>query len=561
MLAASDLTVRLGDRLVLDRVACVVNPGDRIGLVGPNGAGKSTLLAALSGGIAPAGGSVWRDPAVTIGYLRQGFADLPGGTLADLLDIPTDGLLAAQHALESAASRLGDAEADPAAAMADYDRALGAFEARGGYTAVDGLDALLGRLGLDPATLDSRTPLTALSGGQKTRAGLAGLLASAPDVLLLDEPTNHLDLDALGWLEGFVAGYRGGAVVVSHDRAFLDRVVTGIFALDGVTRRLTVYPGSYSDFQAARRAEEEAQADAYARQQAEIARIERDIRDVASHALATERSTQHDYLRGRAKKVARTAKVRERKLERRRDSAEVVDRPERRWEMALDFGAVVESGRDVAVASGVSVALGGRTVLDGVALHIRAGERIALTGPNGGGKTTLVRLLVGDLVPDRGSVRLGVGVVVGWHAQEQETVNPDQTVLAQARRAAPISEDEARAFLHRFLFAGDDVLYRAADLSYGERSRLALALLVLRGANFLVLDEPLNHLDLAARARFEAALAAFTGTVLVVLHDRYAIARLATRTLELRDGRLREVGPMDRQRSNAAGVSVAPGSA
>jgi ATP-binding cassette subfamily F protein 3 len=238
--------------------------------------------------------------------------------------------------------------------------------------------------------------------------------------------------------------------------------------------------------------------------------------------------------------VARTAKVRERRLERLLESEELIARPERRWDMALDFGDRRETGKDVAVLDSVGVELGGRPILRDVDLHVRQGERIAVTGANGAGKSTLVRLLAGMVAPCAGSIRLGSGVVVGHFAQEQETVDPRGTVLDQARSVAALSESDARSFLHRFLFAGDDVFRPAALLSYGERARLALALLVLRGATFLLLDEPLNHLDLPSRERFEAALAAFPGTSLFVLHDRYAVERLATRIVEIREGRIWE---------------------
>jgi ATP-binding cassette subfamily F protein 3 len=304
---------------------------------------------------------------------------------------------------------------------------------------------------------------------------------------------------------------------------------------------LTVYPGNYSDYLAAKQATEAAQLDAYRRQQEEIARIERDIRAVASHAMSTERGTQNDFQRRLAKKVAKTAKVRERKLEKRLASEEIVDKPERRWGLALDFGERAESGRDVAVVEGADVTLGGHPILREIDLHVRFGDRVALTGPNGGGKSTLIRLLMGELVPSAGRVRLGTGVVPGRYGQEQETVDLDRTALEQTRALAPLSETEARTFLHQYLFGGETVFLRAGDLSYGERARLALALLVLRGANFLLLDEPLNHLDLPSRERFEEALTRFGGTLLIVLHDRYAIERLATRVLAMRDGRLREV--------------------
>ena len=537
MLTVSDLSRRYGEYPILERVSFVVNPRDRIGLVGPNGAGKSTLLAILAGELEADAGAVTMTPGARLGHLPQGFADLPGGTLAGLLDVPTGGLLAARDAVERSTAALAEGgEDDLDAALAAYDAALAAFEALGGFAAVDELRAFLAALGLEDVPFE--TPLGALSGGQKTRAGLAALLASRPDILLLDEPTNHLDLDALAWLRDFIKGYRGAVLIVSHDRAFLDETVTTIFELSDTTHQLTVYPGNYSDYLAAKRAAEESQAEAYARQQAQISRVEQDIRNVAGHAMQTEKATQNDFLRRRAKKVARTAKVRERKLERLLESEELVDKPALRWGLSLDFGAPPESGRDVALVEGAAVELGGRTILHDIDLHVGYGERIALTGPNGSGKSTLLKLLLGELAPSAGRVRLGAGVVPGRYAQEQETVALERSVLEQVRARAPLSETEARTFLHLFLFGQETVFKRGAELSYGERARLALALLVLGGANFLLLDEPLNHLDLQSREEFEQALTRFGGTLLIVLHDRYAIERLATRVLELRDGRL-----------------------
>ncbi|MDP9471934.1 MAG: ATP-binding cassette domain-containing protein, partial [Chloroflexota bacterium] len=318
-----------------------------------------------------------------MGYLRQGFADLPGASLTDLLDAPTRGLLTALRQLEAVTAAFAIPGTDQDAVLGAYDLALAAFEARGGYAAVDELLILLEALGV--GGVDLATPLEALSGGQKTRAGLAALLASRPDLLLLDEPTNHLDGDALLWLERFVREYRGAVLVVSHDRAFLDAVVSTVLELNDLTHTITAYGGGYSAYLEAKQAEEAAHADAYARQQREIARIERDIQAVASHAMATELSTHHFFPRARAKRVARTAKVRERKLEKQLASEEMVELPERRWGLALDFGEQAESGRDVAIVEAADVELGGRRILQDIDLHVRFGERIALTGPNGGG--------------------------------------------------------------------------------------------------------------------------------------------------------------------------------
>ncbi|CAA9547126.1 MAG: hypothetical protein AVDCRST_MAG19-460 [uncultured Thermomicrobiales bacterium] len=544
MLTVSDLTKRHGDRLVLDHVSFSLQAGHRLGLVGPNGAGKSTLLSLIAGSNTPDAGAISLAPGVRVGYLRQGFADLPEGTLADLVGQVSDrlgALLDAEARVGDAAARIADGDpTDASVAIAAYEATIDDLEARGGFAATEEVTILLATLGLAGVPLSAR--LGTLSGGQKTRAGLAAILADRPDLLLLDEPTNHLDDNAIAWLEAFLAAYRGGVLVVSHDRAFLDRTVTGILELDDTIHRLSAYPGGYSDYAAAKRSDAAVRADAYERQQRRIAEIERDMRSVAARARRTEGATQHDFYRGRAKKVARTSKVRERKLERLIVSEERVDKPARRWGLAVDFGERTDGSRDVVVASDVYVRFGEQAVLEGVDLHVRFGDRIALIGPNGGGKSTLLKVLGGDLLPSAGRVQVGPDVVIGRYAQELETVDPARTVLEQARAVAPVSETDARSFLHRYLFGGEAVFRLGRELSYGERARLALALLDLRGATFLLLDEPLNHLDLPSREGFEQALAAFPGTALVVLHDRYAVERLANRVLELRDGRVREKG-------------------
>lgn len=539
MLTASNLSKSFGDRSLFENVSFSVNPRDRIGLIGVNGSGKSTLLAVMSGELAPDSGSVWLEPGRSIGFLRQGFAGRVGDSLGDLLNEASGGLADASARLDRELNALGDSSA--AAALADYDDALASFELLGGYQRLAELEALLGKLGVDH--LDRSTPLSQLSGGEKTRAGLAGLLAQRPSLLLLDEPTNHLDRDALEWLESFVTGYPGAIVMVSHDRAFLGHTVNHILELNPKTRAITPYPGNYSDYLDAKQAARAEQAEAYQRQQAEIGRIQHDIRAVASHAMVTEKATQNDYLRGRSKKVARTAVVRERKLERMLAPEAMIEKPERDWGLALDFAGPPSAARDVVTIASVSANLGGRPILRDVDLLVRAGERIALTGLNGSGKSTLLRLIAGTLKPDRGSVRIGAGVQIGVHAQEQETVDLTRSALKQARAVSSLSETDIRTFLHKFLLGGDLALAPASELSYGERARLALALLVIQGANLLLLDEPLNHLDLDSREQFEAALRRYEGTAIVVLHDRRAIERIATRTLAIQDGRL-----IDRER-------------
>lgn len=534
MLTVSNLSRSFGGHSIISSISFVLNPGERLGLIGPNGAGKSTLLRLIAGLDTPDSGSVSVSPGERIGMLRQGFADISDGTLGDLLDGPTGGLAGVSAELERVLARSDGSDAW----LVDYEAAQTRFDELGGYARVADLETILGAFGL--AGRSWSTPLTELSGGEKTRAGLAALIVSHPDYLLLDEPTNHLDVEGQRFLAEMLNGYSGGILLVSHDRRFLDAIATGILALDEEREGIRAFAGGYTTYREQIEHEAEEHAMAYRRQQEDIARIQGDIRAVAGHALATERATQNDYLRGRSKKVARTAKVRERKLERLLESGQKLERPERHWTMAAGFGEVAESGRDVAALSGVGVEVGGKVLLDQVDLLVRAGDRIAVTGPNGAGKTTLLKVIAGELAPATGSVRIGANVRMGWFAQEQETLHPALTPVQLVRLRSEMTEADARTFLHRFLFTARNVTNPVASLSYGERSRLALALLVLDGCNLLLLDEPLNHLDIESREQFEAALSEYGGTLLIVLHDEYAVERIANRLLRIGNGTVRE---------------------
>ncbi|MGC4190631.1 MAG: ABC-F family ATP-binding cassette domain-containing protein [Thermomicrobiales bacterium] len=549
MLTASHISRRFGGDTILDDISFTINPHDRIGLVGPNGAGKSTLLRVLTGTDTPDAGAVALVPGTTLGYLKQGFANLPQGTLGDLLDAPTHGLVGTYRALEAATARLGDPD-DPSVVDA-YDRAISAFDEAGGYEALAALEVHLDRFGLGDAGFDR--PLDTLSGGQKTRAGLAGLLASSPDLLILDEPTNHLDIDALDWLEDHLRRTESAMLIVSHDRGFLDRIVTRVFELDGETHGLAAYAGTYSDYVAQKAHAEQEQAEAWYRQQKEVRRIKEDIRRMEHHARTIEANTIDFAIRKKAAKIARPAVVRKAKLERMLESEDAVEKPSQSWGLAIDFrhDGAAGGARHVVQLDRASVSFDDREILHKVSLDVLLGDRIALIGPNGSGKSTLLKLVAGDLVPDSGIVRLGAGVKVGYFAQEQDTLDLDRTVLEQVRQEAAMSESDTRTFLHRFLFGGDTVHRQIGALSYGERARLMLALLVLRGTNLLLLDEPLNHLDIASRQRFEQALTQFEGTQIVVLHDRYAIERLATRVIEVRDGVATERDPASLEVSHA----------
>ncbi len=527
MLRISQLSKHFGDVVVLDGVSFIVNDGDRVGLVGPNGAGKTTLLRLIADLDALDGGSISRQPpALSIGYLHQALIFAPDATVGDVLAEGAATWRAAREEVDRLAAALAtDSSGDT---LARYGDALTAFEAAGGYGLEARMDEVLAHL--DLAALDPATPVATLSGGQKTRLGLARLLLAQADLLLLDEPTNHLDIDALEWLEAFLADYPGAAIVVSHDRAFLDNVVTRILELSEATHAVREYTGNYSDYVTAKAAERERQWELYREQEATISRMEADIRRTKQQALGVELATtpRQPTVRRYAKKVAKKAKSREKKLDRYLESDERVEKPTRVWDMKLDFVRVPPSGTNVVVAEGVGHRYGdGPWLFRDVNLTLRAGERAILLGPNGVGKSTLLKALVGELTPTEGRVRLGSNVQVGYFAQEGETLDAALTPFELVRRSAAVGETEARAFLHWFLFTGDEVFVPIGRLSYGERARLQLAQLVLGGANFLVLDEPLNHLDIAARDEFEAAVWGFPGAILVVTHDRAFIERLA----------------------------------
>ncbi len=539
MLHVSNLSKYYADRVVLRGVSFTVSAGKHVGLVGPNGGGKSTLLRLIAGLERPDEGSVGIDPGVRVGYLRQGFLGDETRPVATVLE-PDGAVWAASLSLQRATEGLAEGykdegHEDATGAYNAYERASTRFEDLGGYARLAEVEGVLRGLGLDG--LDPARAVDTLSGGQRTRLALAPLLLGAPGLLLLDEPTNHLDADALAFLEDYIARYHGAVLMASHDRAFLDATVDTILELDAGTQSVAAYSGAYSDFVAAKEAALDAQWQSYRAQQREQARVEKDIRNVRAHAMHTERATKDSSARRLSNKVMRTAIVRERKLEKSLD-ANHVDKPTTGWALKLDFAAPSSGAREALRAEGLVKRYGEHTVLHGVDLTLRHGERVVVTGPNGGGKSTLLRIIAGELTPDAGYARLGAGVVAGYYSQDQEDLDLVQTPLDVVRNAASMTETEARTFLHGYLFDGDAVFTPVSSLSYGERARLALAQLVLSGATLILLDEPTNHLDIPSRESFEAALSTFGGTVLAVLHDRYAIARLATRVLELRDGRL-----------------------
>jgi ATP-binding cassette, subfamily F, member 3 len=527
MLTVHKIAKSYGVEVVLADVSFSVGSGERVGLVGPNGGGKTTLLRIIAGIETADGGHVRLSPGeLRLGYLPQGLAYAPSETVDDFLARGHED----SQALASELARLAEAlMSDPH--NRDMQRTYDSVLARLAAVAVDGgLSAsTLAMLGLDAVALD--TPVSSLSGGQKSRLSLAGVLRGDPQLLLLDEPTNHLDIAMLEWLENWLADYRGAALIVSHDRTFLDHTVSRILDLDLQTHSVRGYACNYTAYVAQKTAERERQWGQWHDEQAEIRRLRQDIAATKEQALWVERTTtsRQPTVRRYAKKVARKAVSREKKLDRFAASDERVDKPKSEWQMKLAFGEVASGGQDVLVTEALSVGYGTHVLLRDLNLCVRHGERIVLTGPNGAGKTTLLRTIDGVLAPLAGVSRLGASVRTGYMAQEQEGLDPALDALVTIRAAAQFSETDARNFLHFFLFSNDDVFTPIGLLSFGERSRLTLACLVARGCNFLLLDEPINHLDVPSRERFEQALAGFEGTILAVTHDRYFIDRFAAR--------------------------------
>jgi ATP-binding cassette subfamily F protein 3 len=519
MLRIEHLRKDYGGKRVLDDATLVLKPGERAALIAPNGAGKSTLLKIVAGLEEADAGRVLVPSGFVVGYLSQDAGVLPGRSLHDEVLSSVSDLLALEDAMRRLEQRITSEDGDLDELVVEHSTLQEQFERRGGYA----IEAEIGRVlaGLGFTDADKQRQTQEFSGGWQMRIALARLLLGRPDLLLLDEPTNHLDLAATEWLEDYVKASRGTMLIVSHDRYFLDSVVQRVFELRQ-GRIETFPPGNYSAYRIERARRDEAQQDIAQRQQEEIERVEAYIRRYKEGNRAT-------MAKSREKMLARL-------------EAQRVDAPRADRVLRFAFPACAQSGREVVTLSHVNRAYGERLVLEDLSLVLERGERVALIGPNGAGKSTLLRLLAGRDRPTRGSASLGVGVRPAYFGQDQaEHLDPDNTVFDEVYEAAPASWDiqAVRDLLGRFLFSGDDQFKSVAVLSGGERSRVALAKLLLRPNNLLLLDEPTNHLDIATRERLEDTLSSYTGTLIVATHDRYLINRLVTKVVEVADQRIR----------------------
>jgi ATP-binding cassette, subfamily F, member 3 len=538
MLQASDISKQFGDTILFQHASFILNTQDRVGLVGPNGCGKTTLLRILGGDLPPDSGSVILSPPnLRIGYLEQAFAYEPNATIDDVIRTGRRMTRKIERKVEHLANQIAEAEGGELdRLLSDYEKAISALEKQS-HQEIAEHEATAVLDGLDLAHLPLSTPVNILSGGQRTRLGLARLLIRKPQALLMDEPTNHLDIEALEWLESWLDTYPGMAVIVSHDRTFLDKTVDQILEIDEVTHAVTLYSGSYTEYLEIKRREINKQWEAYKDQQHRITQLTQEAGRLSGYAASIEQGTIDFAPRKIAKGIARRAVVQRRRIE--RELAEDrIDKPKPTWHMKLEFENVPEGGQDVLIMHELAVGYEGIPIVAGISDIVRSGERIALTGPNGAGKTTLLRTLNGEIEPITGHMRLGTHIRVGYYGQELETLDYESTPFHTIRSIATMSDTDIRSFLHFFLFTGDEVFTPIDSLSHGERARLALAQLVASGCNFLILDEPINHLDIPSRSSFEQAMAAFEGTVVAVVHDRYFIKRFATRLWVVRDGML-----------------------
>ena len=520
ILALQDVAKSFGTHEVLKTVSFTLQEGERMGLVGVNGSGKSTLMKIIAGVEGADEGTVSMQKGMRIGYLAQQ-GELSGEeTVQETLESVFEPQRRMEAELRRLEQEMAESGSDPEALRrlgSRYDALTGEFERSNGYGWRSSVQGVLAGLKLRDYR-DMKTGL--LSGGERTRLCLGRMLLTEPDLLLLDEPTNHLDLKSIAWLEDYLKSYRGAVIVVSHDRYFLDRVCGRMAEL--LLGRLETYDGNYSEYLEKRTAVYEIRMKAWELQQKEIARQEAII------AM---------YRRFNREKSIKAAESREKRLEK----VERLEKPQTESTVHFRFETRRRTGDDVLITEGLTKGYGDRVLFSNLKIHVRAGDRIALIGDNGTGKSTLLRCLTGEEKPDSGSIRWGTGVDIGYYDQHQAGLHENKTVLDEVWDRFPrLEQYEVRGALGMFLFSGDDVFAPVSTLSGGEKGRVALTELMLRKDNVLLLDEPTNHLDMDSREILENALREFPGTIIAVSHDRYFINRFAEKVCVLDDREIRE---------------------
>lgn len=514
LLQANGINKQYQGTEILQHVSIELKARDRIGLLGVNGAGKSTFLEIIAGEASATSGEINIARETTIGYLPQHTQlDSPRTIWEEACAVFAHLQKAEQQLrqleLQMADPKMIERPSEHEKILKQYANISDLFKDQGGYEYEANIRKVLHGIGF--AEVDFTTPIQQLSGGQKTRLALAKLLLKAPDILLLDEPTNHLDIDALAWLEQYLHEYDGAIILISHDRYFLDALIHQVVEIEhGRSKR---YTGNYSRFIQLKSEDLEQAQKRYEKQQQDIARMEEFVQRNIARASTSKR-----------------AQSRRKALER----IEPLERPisdDRQAKFRFDIER--RTGRNVLTVEHLSVSYGEEPLLTGLTFALERGERLAIIGPNGVGKSSLLKTLIGRLPPFAGSFKWGSNVLIGYYDQEQADLHPDKTVLAELWDAFPLMEErKIRTILGQFLFSGEDVLKRISSLSGGERARVALAKLMLLNANVLVLDEPTNHLDLKSREVLEEALADFAGTIIFISHDRYFLNKIADRIVE-----------------------------
>jgi ATP-binding cassette subfamily F protein 3 len=519
-ISVNSVSKSFGPQHVLVDVSFEVLVGQKVGLVGQNGTGKSTLLNIICGLEKADNGELKIPKDVSIGYMTQESGLDDGISLIDAVSAPTGklGSLAKRVAYIERKMELPLEPGAMEAASKDYAQALEEFAACGGYGHPSKAESVMERLGLEKRAYN--TKISDLSGGERTKARLARIVMEAEDadLLILDEPTNHLDIETTVWLEDYLAAYRGSAIIVSHDRYLLDKLVTKVVEIEDA--RSTVYSGNYTQFLEKKALELENLSKRYSKQQKEIKRQQEMI----------------EFMH-RVYSFSSLHKTQQKKL----DRMEKIDKPVNHTrELGIDFGSAEKSGKDTLDAVGVTKKYGQIPIIGKCDFRIEKGEKVGLIGSNGSGKTTLVKMIMGEEKPTSGTIKISKGVSIGYYSQEQDGLIRDNTVIQEMRKhKKDASEEWVRTFLGRFFFSGQSVFKKVFQLSGGERARLAIAKLLMSQQNFLILDEPTNYLDIYAKASMEQALADYPGTVLVISHDRAMLDAVVNRIFEMRDGALR----------------------